>query len=222
MNDMSRDFQRVDPNLIDEYTALGTATVYEANDQKGAMDHSIRPISWGQRACGSAVTVQCHPGDNLTLHAALALAQPGDVIVADVGQFLDAGYWGEVMTVAAIARGIAGMVINGGIRDRDAIVRRDFPIWSCAICMRGTTKYSLGRINCPIVIGGIIVQAGDLVLGDDDGVIAVKQNDLANVLAKSREREAHETRLMEQLESGVLTVDLLGLQKTLEEQNLRL
>ena len=216
MNRIKEHPEGVAQDIIDAYSSLDAATVYEANGQRGAMDHAKTPIAWGQRMCGSALPVQCHPADNLMLHAAIALAQPGDVIIADVGPLRDAGYWGEITTVAAMARGVVGLVISGSIRDRAAIVKRGFPVWSGAVCMRGTAKCTPGSINYPVVVGGITVHAGDLVLADDDGVVVVNQTDLVDVLAKARERESKETKMMEQLEAGALTLDLLGFRAALE------
>lgn len=212
-----RDVPRVPRSFVDAYASLESATVYEAAGPAGAMDHTIRPITWGQRMCGRALTVRCHPADNLMLHAAIAVAEPGDVIVADVGGLLDAGYWGEITTVAAQARQIAGLVIGGGIRDRRAIVARGFPIWSAAICMRATVKRTAGDINVPVVVGGVTVHPGDLVLGDDDGVVVVAHQALANVLDAARAREAKEAGVMEQLQRGAFTLDLLGFRQTLED-----
>jgi len=217
-----RDAPRVPQAMIDAYAPLESATVYEAAGPAGAMDHTVRPIAWGQRACGSALTVRCHPGDNLMLHAAIAIAQPGDIIVADVGGLQDAGYWGEITTVAAQARGVAGLVIGGGIRDRAAIAARGFPIWSTGICMRATVKRTAGDMNVPVVVGGVTVHPGDLVLADDDGVVVVAQVALEEVLEKAKAREAKEAGVMELLKQGQLTLDLLGFRATLEELGVRL
>lgn len=222
MDRIIREFERVPKEMVEAYASLGAATVYEANDQSGAMDHTIRPIAWGQHMCGSALTVRCFPADNLMLHTAIALAQPGDVIVADVGGLQDAGYWGEITTVAAMARGIAGLVIAGGIRDREVTVKRGFPIWSSAICMRATVKKTFGWINHPVVVGGVTVHPGDLILGDDDGVVVVPRAKLAQVLEKARAREASEAAVMRRLEQGELTLDILGFRKALAESGITL
>jgi len=217
MGAIKTDVHRVPQALIEAYASLGAATVYEANAQSGALDHTIRPIAWGQRMCGSALTVCCHPGDNIMLHAALAIARPGDVIVADVGELQDAGYWGEITTVAAIARGVAGLVIGGGVRDRAAIVARGFPVWSAAVCMRATVKRTARYVNHPVVVGGVTVHSGDLVLGDDDGVVVVAHDRLQEVLEKAQAKEASEAEIMSRLEAGALTIDLLGFRETLSE-----
>jgi 4-hydroxy-4-methyl-2-oxoglutarate aldolase len=208
--------------MIAAYAALESATVYEAAGPAGAMDHTVQPIVWGQRACGNALTVRCHPGDNLMLHAAIGIARPGDIIVADVGGLQDAGYWGEITTVAAQARGVVGLIIGGGIRDRAAIVARGFPIWSTGICMRATVKRTAGDLNVPVVVGGVAVAPGDLVLADDDGVVVVAQSALEVVLERARARETKEAQVMAQLEGGSLTLDLLGFRDTLEAQGISL
>ena len=217
MSHIRTDFERIPQELIEAYAGQAAATVYESNDQSGAMDHSIRPIAWGQYVCGSALTVGCHPGDNIMLHAALAVAQPGDVIVADVGGLQGAGYWGEITTVAAQARGVAGLVIGGGVRDRKVIVERGFPVWSTAICMRATVKRTNKGLNIPVTVGGVTIHAGDLILGDDDGVVVVARDRLVEVLAKARAKEASETEVMARLEEGELTIDLLGFRQTLHQ-----
>jgi 4-hydroxy-4-methyl-2-oxoglutarate aldolase len=217
MDHIRTDFERVSTGLLEAYREQAAATVYESNDQSGAMDHTIRPIAWGQHMCGSALTVRCHPGDNVMLHAAIALAQPGDVIVADVGGLQDAGYWGEITTVAAQAQGVVGLVIGGGVRDREAIVRRGFPIWSAAICMRATVKRTAKYVNAPVTVGGVTIHAGDLVLGDDDGVVVVPQARLKKVLEKTIAKEAAEAEVMAQIQEGKLTIDLLGFRDTLND-----
>ncbi len=213
---------RLSPEILRAYAEQESATVYEAAGGVGGMDHTVRPIAWGQRMAGNALTVRCHPADNLMLHAAIAVAQPGDVIVAEVGGLLDAGYWGEITTVAAMARGVVGLVIDGGTRDREAIVERGFPIWSRAICMRATVKKTPGTINHPVIIGGVTVNPGDLVLGDDDGVVVVARERVDEVLAASRARAAKEAAVMERLRQGELTLDLLGFRQTLKELGIRL
>jgi len=217
MGYIEMDFERISQELIEAYAEQAAATVYESNDQSGAMDHTIRPLAWGQHACGSALTVRCHPGDNIMLHAALAIAQPGDVIVADVGGLLDAGYWGEITTVAAQARGVAGLVIGGGVRDREAIVKHGFPVWSAAICMRATVKRASKGLNSPVTVGGVTVHAGDLVLADDDGVVVIARERLRQVLDKTLAKETTEAGVMARLKEGELTIDLLGFRQTLHE-----
>jgi 4-hydroxy-4-methyl-2-oxoglutarate aldolase len=209
------DIPRVAPALVSAMREQSATTVYEAAGQQGALDHSIRPIAPGMRLCGSALTLRCQPADNLTLHAAIALAQPGDVIVADVGDCLEAGHWGEITTVAAQARGVAGLVINGGVRDVAPIARRGFAVFAPAISMKATVKATPGLINHPIVCGGAAIHPGDLVLADDDGIVVVAHALVAQVLEAARQREEREAEVMRRLEAGELTLDVLGFRAAL-------
>jgi 4-hydroxy-4-methyl-2-oxoglutarate aldolase len=212
-----RHVPRLSPEILAAYVGQEVATVYEAAGGVGGMDHTVRPIAWGQHMVGNALTVRCHPADNLMLHAAIAMAHPGDVIVAEVGGLVDAGYWGEITTVAAMTRGVVGLVIDGGVRDRAAIVGHGFPIWSRALCMRATVKKTPGAINQPIVVGGVAVYPGDLVLGDDDGVVVVARERVDEVLQASQARADKEAVVMARLRQGELTLDLLGFRQTLSE-----
>lgn len=216
------DIRRVEPALVDGMREQAATTVYEAAGQQGGLEHTIRPIAPGMKLCGSALTVRCQAADNLTLHAAIALAQPGDVIVADVGGALEAGHWGEITTVAAQARGVAGLVINGGVRDVAAIARRDFAVFAPAISMKATVKATPGLINHPIVCGGVTVYPGDLVLADDDGVVVVARERVSQVLEATRQREEREADVMRRLEAGELTLDVLGFRQALDRHGLTL
>jgi 4-hydroxy-4-methyl-2-oxoglutarate aldolase len=190
---------------------LAAASLYEANQKRGALDPAIRQMAPGLTVCGPAMTVRCQPGDNLTLHAAVAEARPGDVLVADVGDFADAGHWGEILTVAATSRQIAGLVINGGVRDVAALAVHAFPVFARAVSMKATTKLLRGLINTPIVCGGVDIQPGDLIVGDADGVVAIRHDEIGDVLRLAQERENAEAVMMERLRNGALTIDLLNL-----------
>lgn len=202
---------RVEIEIGDNERALGAATIYEANGQKGAMSPRIRQIVPGLSMMGRALTVSSAPGDNLTLHAAVAQAQPGDVIVADVGNYDHVGHWGEILAVAASARGVVGLVINGAVRDVEPMARHGFPCFATTACMGAPAKKRMGTINEPIVIGDVVVEPGDLVCGDGDGVVVVPQSHAAEVLALSIEREAKEVDVMNRLHAGELTIDIFGL-----------
>jgi 4-hydroxy-4-methyl-2-oxoglutarate aldolase len=216
------DIPRVEPELVEGMREQVATTVYEAAGQQGGLEHTIRPIVPGMKLCGSALTVRCQSADNLTLHAAIALAQPGDVIVADVGGGLEAGHWGEITTVAAQTRGVAGLVINGGVRDVAPIARRGFAVFAPAVSMKATVKSTLGLINHPIVCGGVTVYPGDLVLADDDGVVVVARERVAQVLEAARQREEREAGVMRRLEAGELTLDVLGFRQALDRHGLSL
>src|SRR5690606_13823293 len=220
MQQFNTEFERTPAELVEAFRSLETATVYESSDKQGALDRSIQPIYPGLKLCGTALTVQCQPADNLTLHAAIALAQPGEVIVADVAGYQDAGHWGEITTVAAQARGVVGLVINGGVRDIAAIRQRGFPLFAAAVCMKSTVKAVPGRINHPILCGGVRVQPGDLILGDDDGVVVVAREQAASVLTAARRKAEAEAEVMRRVEQGELTLDILGFRQTLTQHAL--
>ncbi|MCB0116432.1 MAG: 4-carboxy-4-hydroxy-2-oxoadipate aldolase/oxaloacetate decarboxylase [Caldilineaceae bacterium] len=220
MSQFNTEFTRASAEMIAAFAEQETATVLESNEKEGAMIHTIRPIYPGIKMCGSALTVHCQAADNLTLHAAIALAKPGDVIVADVGEALEAGHWGEITTVAAIQRGVVGLVINGGVRDISAIRERGFPIFSAGISMKATVKATPGQINHPIICGGVVVHPGDVVLGDDDGVVVVPREQAKAVLARALARTSQEADVMARLEQGELTLDILGFRKTLAQHGI--
>ncbi|HMO56448.1 MAG TPA: 4-carboxy-4-hydroxy-2-oxoadipate aldolase/oxaloacetate decarboxylase [Roseiflexaceae bacterium] len=213
-------FERPPATRVAQLAQLASTTVYEAAGQQGAMQHHIRPIAPGMRLCGAALTVRCAAADNLTLHAAIALAEPGDVIVADVAECVEAGHWGEITTVAAQARGIAGLVINGGVRDVAPITRRGFPVFAAAISMKATVKESIGLIGHPIVCGGVAIEPGDLVLADDDGIVVVAHDAAGAVIAAAHAREEREAAVMQRLANGELTLDLLGFGAAIERRGI--
>lgn len=208
--------ERPASDLIERFGKLGSATVHEASGRKGAVDPAIKPIRNGLRLCGPAFTVQCGPGDNLMLHKALEKAQPGDVLVASVSGYPEGGYFGGLMAVSAVARRLGGLAIDGCIRDSDEIIAMGFPIFARGFCIRGTSKSVPGLINHPTVFGGIVVQAGDLVLGDDDGLVVVERAQADLVLEKAVQRVEAEAKKSAQLRSGVSSVELNKLGKVFE------
>ncbi len=207
-------------HLIEELSHFDSATVHEASGGKGALESRIKPVDPKSCLCGPALTVAGRPGDNLMIHKAIYAAEKGDVLVVSVGNFTEAGPWGEIMTVAAQVRGIAGLVIDGSVRDSIAIHELGFPVFSRGLCIKGTTKDSLGTINHPIVIGGVTVHAGDVILGDADGVVVVSQRDLAEVLEKCKLRKEKEERIKKELQMGKSTLELYGFDKILEAKGL--
>lgn len=202
---------RLDPELVARFSSLAAATVYEAAGRVGAMDHDIKPLAWGMRVCAPAFTVWCPPGDNLMLHEAVAAAQPGDVLVADTGGYLEAGSWGEILTAAARERRLAGFVTNGAIRDAAVIRALGFPVFCRAVSMKATVKKTPGRLGEPVCCGGVYVVSGDLVLGDDDGVVVVRPDRLAETFQQALDRMAREEEILTSLKQGKTTLELLGL-----------
>jgi len=215
-----RKVERPGKEVLAQFREIAPATAHEALGKTGAMMSDIKPIYSGMKVCGPAITVRCHPGDNLMLHKAVAIAEPGDVLVACVG-CTEAGYWGEVITVAAQARGIAGLVLDGSVRDGVAIKKRGFPVFSRGLCMKGTVKETIEWINHPISCGDVLVNPGDIILGDDDGIVVIPKERAEEILKKSQEREKKEEKMMRELVAGKLTLELLGLDKVLEAKGLQ-
>jgi 4-hydroxy-4-methyl-2-oxoglutarate aldolase len=205
--------ERLPKELIEAFREIGTATVHEASGRKGAVASAIKPIKAGVRLCGPAFTVQCHPGDNLMLHKAIERARPGDILVASVGGYYEAGYWGGLMATSAVAKKIGGLAIDGSIRDSAEIIRMGFPIFCRGFCIRGTTKTVLGLINHPTLFGGVLIHPGDLILGDDDGIVVVERMECEEVLEKSIKRVEAEKVKSEKLKAGVSSVELNQLEK---------
>jgi 4-hydroxy-4-methyl-2-oxoglutarate aldolase len=212
--------QRVPPALVGRLQGLSSATVHEAQGGKGAFSSAIKPIFPQMYVCGTAVTVKVQPGDNLLLHKAIYVAQPGDVIVADADGFTEAGAWGEIMAVAAQTRGIAGFVFNGSVRDSQAMTDMGFPVFSRALCIRGTVKTALGLINHPLNIDNVTVNPGDLIIGDRDGLVVVSRDEAEEVLGKSLAREEKEKGIMERLRRGESTLDIYGFGDILKARGL--
>jgi 4-hydroxy-4-methyl-2-oxoglutarate aldolase len=208
--------ERPAKEIIDRFRGIGTATVHEASGRKGYIDCAIKPLARGVRICGPAFTVQCHPKDNLMLHKALERAQPGDVIVASVGGFYEAGYWGGLMATSAMARKLGGLAIDGTVRDSEEMIRMGFPIFCRGCCILGTAKGTLGTINHPILFGGMTVKPGDIILGDDDGMVAVDRLTCEEVLEKSLARVAAEEKKAVQLAAGVSSVEFNKLGRIFE------
>jgi 4-hydroxy-4-methyl-2-oxoglutarate aldolase len=202
--------------LMDQFRGIGTATVHEASGKKGYVDCAIKPITKGVRICGPAFTVQCHPKDNLMLHMALERAQPGDIIVASVGGYYEAGYWGGLMATSAVARKIGGLAIDGCVRDSAEMIKMGFPIFCRGYCFLGTTKTGLGLINHPTLFGGMMVNPGDLILGDDDGMVVVDRAECKALLEESIARTEAEKKKADQLGAGVSSVEFNKLGKVFE------
>jgi 4-hydroxy-4-methyl-2-oxoglutarate aldolase len=205
----------VTDDLIASYRALGVATVYECNQEEGALDAGIQALMPGDTMVGRALTVALSPLDNRSIHRAVAQVQPGDVIVCD-HRSLQAGPWGAVLTQAAMYRGCVGLVIDGYVRDSDAIKQLGFPVFCRGRSIKGTAKAIDGWVGSPVVVGGVRVQRGDLVMGDGDGVCIVPASRARKVLRDAQAREERENDLISQIASGVTTWDLLGLTDKVE------
>jgi 4-hydroxy-4-methyl-2-oxoglutarate aldolase len=167
------------------------------------------------------VPVKARPGDNLIVHKAIYVAEPGDVLVVDTSSYIEAGFWGGIMTVAAQQRGIRGLVSDGAVRDTEEMIRMGFPVFSQSLSIKGTTKNCLGTVNHPIQFSGVHIEPGDLIAGDADGVMVVARADVADILAKAAQREDKEKKISAELEKGQTTLALYGFSKQLEKLGLK-
>lgn len=208
MNTINKDIPRADSALIRRAALFSSATFHEAMGRRGALPYGLKPIAPDMKLCGPAVTVSSPPVDNLMLHRAIYVARPGDVLVVVVGGEYEAGYWGEIMTVAAQERGISGLVIDGCVRDGAIIQRIGFPAFARGLSIRGTGKNGGGTINHPVTIGQIVVQPGDIIFGDGDGVVVVPRQELAQVLDEARKREEKEEKIKKELAAGKTTLEI--------------
>lgn len=201
------EIERPNPKIVEAFRRHASATIHEASGRKGYISCRIKPIAKGMKVCGPAFTVECPPGDNMMLHKALERAKPGDVIVATVAGAEDYGYWGDLMAVSAMSRKLGGLCIEGCVRDSEEIIEKGFPIFSTGLCIRGTGKGTLGLVNYPIFFGGQRIEPGDLIVGDDDGLVAVARESCAEVLEKTNARVAAEVEKEKVLATGISSVE---------------
>jgi len=213
-----RTVARADVHDIARLGACGVATVHEAQGRSGLMRPYMRPIYPDARVAGSAVTVLCAPGDNLMIHAAIAVVRPGDVLVVATFSESTDGMFGELLAESCRAHGVAGLVIDAGVRDTSELTALRFPAWSRAVSAQGTTKTVPGSVNVPIVCAGARVDPGDVIVADADGVVVVPRDAVTTVIAAADARLAKEERNREQLRAGELGLDLYGLRDVLAER----
>ncbi len=214
-----KEIERPSMEVVEQFKDFDVSTVYEAQGKQGLMSHNLRPIQTGKLICGPAVTAVCPAGDNLMIHAAIEVCKPGDILVITTIGESTSGMIGELIVRALIKRGVQGVIIDAGIRDVKQLRDLQFPVWSKSVYSEGTTKNRGGWVNSPAICGGTQVNPGDLIMADDDGIVVIKKEDIANSLIASQKRVEKEEGTKEKIASGQLSLDFYNLREVLEKEN---
>ena len=194
-----------------EFWDIPTGNICDSNNRLGALDPAIQALDRHMTVAGRAYTVQCPPGDNLTVHKAMLEARPGDVLVVSCGGFLNAGGFGELMATACQVKGIAGVVIDGACRDKNELIEMGFPTFVRGTCPNGTVKENCGATGTAVLCGGTLVRTGDIVVGDCDGVVVIPREEAEGVLERSKAKKAAEDEIRQKLLQGITTAELFNL-----------
>ncbi|WP_341486968.1 4-carboxy-4-hydroxy-2-oxoadipate aldolase/oxaloacetate decarboxylase [Pararhizobium sp. A13] len=212
--------ERPSPADIDAIAKFSPATIHEAQGRRGALSSRIKPVDYRMKLCGPAFTVKSAPRDNIMLQLAINYAQPGDIIVVSAGEYEEAGSFGDVLANACLAKGIGGLVTDTGVRDTLQLRELGFPVFSLSVCIKGTVKESLTALNDPIIVGGELINPGDIIVGDADGLVVVRKQEAQDVAKLSQAREDAEAGYIAAYKQGKSVIEVSNLDAVLKAKGL--